>query len=99
MGQTLALPLIQAFNGLIRHRPLHVHGNSAALESFAGSDHGEKYGVPGVLTRRRTPCAGLLPMSPPTKLNDGPRRAHFADSFYHTRHEARIAGRAVIARF
>src|SRR5258707_3649333 len=50
MGQTRSLPLAQAFKVPIRHRALHLSGNSAAVQSFAGSDHGEKYGVAGVVT-------------------------------------------------
>src|SRR5258708_11978952 len=52
MGQTRSLPLAQAFKVPIRHRALHLSGNSAAVQSFAGSDHGEKYGVAGVVTTR-----------------------------------------------
>jgi hypothetical protein len=50
MGQTRSLPLAQAFKVPIRHRALHLSGNSAAVESFAGSDHGGKYAVAGILT-------------------------------------------------
>jgi integrase len=35
---------------VFRHRALQVSGNSAALESFAGSARGGNYGVAGVLT-------------------------------------------------
>jgi hypothetical protein len=47
MGQTRALPLAQAFKVPIRHRALHVSGNSAAVESITGSDYDRKYGVVG----------------------------------------------------
>src|SRR5882672_11991603 len=50
MRQTRALPLVQGLKVPIRHRALHVSGNSAAVESFAASYHGGKYGVTGVLT-------------------------------------------------
>src|SRR6202162_1629262 len=60
MGQTRALPLAQAFKVPIRHRALHVSGNSAAVESFAASDHGGKYGVAGVLTAFRLKVLGNL---------------------------------------
>src|SRR5712664_3945437 len=50
MRQTRALPLVQGLKVPIRHRALHVSGNSAAVESFAASYHGGKNGVTGVLT-------------------------------------------------
>jgi hypothetical protein len=50
MSQTRSLTFAQPFKVPIRHRALHLSGNSAAAKSFAGSDHGGKYGVAGVLT-------------------------------------------------
>jgi hypothetical protein len=50
MRQTGSLSLAQVLKVPIRHRALHVRGNSAAVESFAGLDHGGKYGVAEVLT-------------------------------------------------
>jgi hypothetical protein len=53
MRQTGSLSLAQVLKVPIRHRALHVRGNSAAVESFAGLDHGGKYGVAEVLTTGR----------------------------------------------
>jgi hypothetical protein len=50
MAQTRSLTVAQGFNVPFGHRTLQVSGNSAAVESFAGLDHGGKYGVAGVLT-------------------------------------------------
>jgi hypothetical protein len=40
MGQTRSLALAQGFNVPLGHLTLQLSGNSAALESFAGLDHG-----------------------------------------------------------
>jgi hypothetical protein len=50
MRQTRSLPFAQGSKVPLRHRSLHVSGNSAAVESFAGSDHDGKYVFSGVLT-------------------------------------------------
>src|SRR5208283_4016276 len=50
MGQTRSLPFAQRFNLPLGHRALQLSGNSAAVESFAGSDHRGKYGDAGVVT-------------------------------------------------
>ncbi len=50
MRQTRSLPFVQGLKVPIRHRTLHLNGNSAAVNSFAASDHDGKYGVHGVLT-------------------------------------------------
>jgi hypothetical protein len=50
MAQTRSLTVVQGFNVPFGHRTLQVSGSSTAVESFAGSVHGGKYGVAGVLT-------------------------------------------------
>ena len=60
MGQTRSLPFAQGFNLPFGHRALQVRGNSAAVDSFAGSDQGGKYGDVGVVTQILSPRPLIL---------------------------------------
>src|SRR5208337_2652843 len=61
MGQTRSLPFAQRFNLPLGHRALQLSGNSAAVESFAGSDHRGKYGDAGVVTTSVGALGGKWP--------------------------------------
>jgi hypothetical protein len=50
VAQARSLTFIQRFQAPLRHRTPHLSGNSAAVESFAQSGHGGKYGLAEVLT-------------------------------------------------
>jgi hypothetical protein len=50
MGQTRSLPFVQGFTVPLSHPALPLSGNSAAVDSFAASGHGEKYGDAGGVT-------------------------------------------------
>jgi hypothetical protein len=60
MGQTCSLPFAQRFNLPLGHPALQASGNSAAVESFAGSAHTGKYGVAEVVTVRHSKELGVL---------------------------------------
>ena len=53
-GPDTLAPVRSTLQPSARHRALQLSGNSAALEIFARSDHGGKYGVAGVVTASST---------------------------------------------
>src|ERR1700733_13661014 len=80
------------FQAPLGHRALHVSGNSAAVESFAGSDHRGKYGDAGdagVVTSTQKKATVILP-HPPIQISSLGMRSRCPTNLVTPRIEHRL---------